>query len=622
MQPQATKQQKDIYELIIKAKKLGFTDEHIANLIGVKQEEVKNLREKLGIKNTFKMVDTCAGEFKAETPYFYSSYEQEDEVIPSKNKKVLIIGSGPNRIGQGIEFDYCCVHGVFALMEEGISAIIINNNPETVSTDFDVSSRLYFEPLTLEDVINVIEKEKPNGVILQFGGQTSINLAVSLEKELKRKKLKTKILGTSPNSIDLAEDRERFDVLMEKMKILRPKGFTGNSFEQVKNGAKEIGYPVLVRPSYVLGGRGMEIVNNEKELEEYMERAVIISKEHPVLVDKYLTNAIEIDVDALCDEKNVFIAGILEHIEEAGVHSGDASMVLPPQSLPKSVIDEIRKITKKIAIALKTIGLINIQLAVKDNLVYVIEANPRASRTVPFVSKAIGIPLVKIATKIMLGKKLRKFNLTEEKELKMFGYWNAINLKAKKEISHVSVKASVFPFLKLRGVDTILGPEMKSTGEVMGIDENFGKAFYKAMLSAGLELPKNGTVFISVNDEDKKKILPIAKELSKDFKIVATKGTANFLKENGINAEVVFKISENKNPDAIGLMRSGEIKLIINTPSEIVEVVNGNARRDGYMMRRVAVDLNIPFISTIAGAKAVSSAIKNRAEEVKSLGVD
>ncbi len=575
------------------AKGLGFGDEYIALLAGIPEPEVRRMRRKAA----YKMVDTCGGEFEARTPYFYAAHEAGDEVVPLKGRKVLIVGAGPIRIAQGVEFDYCTVAGILALREEGVGAIIANNNPETVSTDFDISDRLYFDPLLLEDVLNIVEAERPYGVILQFGGQTSINLAVPLQEAIDRLKLDTRILGTPPESIDAAEDRRKFEALMKKNGIAQPEAATGFSFDEVKELAGKIGYPVLVRPSYVLGGRAMVIVHTEDELAEYMASAVKISKKHPVLVDKYLSHAIEIDVDAVADGKEVFIGGIQEHIEEAGVHSGDAACVLPAQTLPPKVMDSIRDITRTICKELKVVGLVNLQLAVKDSEVYVLEANPRASRTVPYVSKAIGVPLAKVATKVMLGKSLKELGLHGEAK-----------------IDHVAVKAPVFPFQKLPGVDAILGPEMKSTGEVMGIDSTLGRAYYKAMLAAGTPLPTSGAVYITVRDEDKEAIVPVAKKLTEfGITVYATRGTATYLKEHGVDATTVYRISEKLSPDALGLMRRGEIKLVINTPT-----ASSGARRDGYMMRRLAVDMNIPFITTIQAARAAVRAI----EESRGGGLD
>jgi len=575
-------------ETLKHAKRLGFSDEYIGLLTDKDERTIRNMRTAKNVKPVFKMVDTCAAEFEAATPYFYSTYESECETRPSTNKKVIVVGAGPIRIGQGIEFDYCCVHGALALKEEGIDAIIVNNNPETVSTDFDISTRLYFEPITVEDMLNIVEKEDADGIILQFGGQTSINLALPLQRELKGSK--TKILGTSPDSIDLAEDRKKFSMLMDELGIRQPKSGTGFSFEEVKNLAQEIQYPVLIRPSYVLGGRAMEIVYNESELETYMKSAAKVSKRHPILVDKYLTHAIEIDVDAVCDGSDVYIGGILEHIEEAGVHSGDATMVLPPQTLGPDVLNEVRRITRDVAMALKTIGLMNLQLAYKDGDLYMLEANPRASRTVPIISKATGVPLAKVATKIMLGKKLKDLGLHGEAKIK-----------------HVAVKASVFPFLKLPGVDSILGPEMKSTGEVMGIDLTYPAAVWKALVASGQKLPKTGKVYISVADEDKRSVIDLAKRLSSiGFQIYATRGTADVLRSKGIEPTSVFRISEHGSPDALSLMRQGDVQLIINTPTEA-----SGARRDGYMMRRLAVELEIPIFTTIQGARAAVMAMEH-----------
>jgi carbamoyl-phosphate synthase large subunit len=575
-------------ETLKHAKRLGFSDEYIGLLTDKDERTIRNMRAARNVKPVFKMVDTCAAEFEAATPYFYSTYESECEARPSTNKKVIVVGAGPIRIGQGIEFDYCCVHGALALKEEGIDAIIVNNNPETVSTDFDISTRLYFEPITVEDMMNIVEKEDADGIILQFGGQTSINLALPLQRELKGRK--TKILGTSPDSIDLAEDRKKFSKLMDDLGIRQPKSGTGFSFEEVKNLAQEIQYPVLIRPSYVLGGRAMEIVYNESELETYMKSAAKVSKRHPILVDKYLTHAIEIDVDAVCDGSDVYIGGILEHIEEAGVHSGDATMVLPPQTLGPDVLKEIRRITRDVAMALKTIGLMNLQLAYKEGEVYMLEANPRASRTVPIISKATGVPLAKVATKIMLGKKLKDLGLHGEAKIK-----------------HVAVKSSVFPFLKLPGVDSILGPEMKSTGEVMGIDLTYPAAVWKALVASGQKLPKTGKVYVSVADEDKRSVIDLAKRLSSiGFQIYATRGTADVLRSKGIEPTAVYRISEHGSPDALSLMRQGDVQLIINTPTEA-----SGARRDGYMMRRLAVELEIPIFTTIQGARAAVMAMEH-----------
>ncbi|UCF07485.1 MAG: carbamoyl-phosphate synthase large subunit, partial [Thermoplasmata archaeon] len=577
------------------AKKMGYSDAYLASLTNKKEEAVRKSRHSSGLSPTYKMVDTCAAEFAAETPYYYSTYASKCESIASQRTKVVIVGSGPIRIGQGIEFDYSCVHAVFALREEGLEAIMVNNNPETVSTDYDISDKLYFEPLTYEDIMNILEKENPDGIILQFGGQTSINLAVPLEKALASSEhLKTKILGTSPESIDLAEDRKKFGAMMERLKVPQPEAATGHSFKEVKKIAEKIGYPVLVRPSYVLGGRAMEIVQDPQELEFYMGHAVKASKKHPILVDKFLSNAVEIDVDAVCDGEEVFIGAVMEHIEEAGVHSGDSSCVIPPQTLSPHVLFTVKEYTKRIALALNVVGLINIQFAVQDEMVYILEANPRASRTVPFVSKAIGVPLAKLATKVMLGHSLKELGYSHEVE-----------------IEHVCVKAPVFPFLKLPGVDSVLTPEMKSTGEVMGLAPTFGEAYYKAVLSAEGKFATGGAAYITVRDEDKPKLLPLARELKAlGFHIYATKGTATFLKEHDIYAETVWRIKEKYSPDALGLMRRGEIDLIINTPTE-----GSGPKRDGHLMRRLAVEMVIPFITTIPAAQAAIAAIKSANRE-------
>ncbi len=577
-------------EAISKAKRLGFSDAAIARFSGTSE---RNVRKRRGAA-TYKMVDTCGGEFQAATPYFYSTYDSECELSSLKKDKVLVIGSGPIRIGQGIEFDTCCVQAIMALREEGITAVIMNNNPETVSTDYDISDRLFFEPLTLEDVVNVVEKEEPDGIILQFGGQTSVNLAIPLEGYLKKSGLKTKILGTSPKDVNTSEDRELFRALMRKVGITQPDAATGFSFDEVKDIARRMGYPVLVRPSYVLGGRGMEIVHDEDELRGFMREAVKITKDHPVIVDRFLDNAIEVDVDAVSDGKDVFISGIQEHIEEAGVHSGDAMCVIPPHTLPKRVQEDIIKMTRKICKALKVIGLINLQLAVRRGIVYVLEANLRASRSVPYVSKAIGVPLSKIATRVMVGRSLR--------ELGHVGV---------AQTTGVAVKAPVFPFQKLIGIDSILGPEMRPTGEVMGMDRSHGLAFYKAIDAAGNDLPAQGSVYITVRDEDKPKIVPIARKLSGlGWKIFATRGTSSVLRASGVEAETVYRIRESKNPTAIGLMRDGKVDLVINTPSK-----ESGARRDGYMMRRLAVDLNIPFTTRIEGAGIIVDAVESVSRE-------
>jgi len=568
-------------DTILEAKKYGFSDKQIAHIFNVSEKDVRRERKSLGITTVFKMVDTCAAEFEAKTPYYYSTYEMDNDAIPTDKKKVMILGSGPNRIGQGIEFDYCCVHAVLSLKDEGYETIMVNCNPETVSTDYDTSDRLYFEPITHEDVMNIYENEKPEGVIVQFGGQTPLNISKELEES------GATILGTSTDSIDLAEDRERFAELIEKLGIPQPKNGIAHSIEEAKEIAKEIGYPILVRPSYVLGGRAMEIVYDEETLENYIMEALEVSPEKPILIDKFLEDAVEIEVDALCDGEEVVIGGIMEHIEEAGIHSGDSACVLPPISIPKETIDTIVDYTKKLALALKVVGLINIQYAVKGNKVYILEANPRASRTVPFVSKATGLPLAKIAAKLMMGKKLKELGIKER-----------LNLK------HVAVKEVVFPFIKLPGVDPVLGPEMKSTGEVMGIDYNFGIAYYKAQLAAGMKLPTKGTVFVSVKEDDKQKILPVVKKLKEmGFIITATEGTAKFLTKNGIDAKVVLKVSQGR-PNILDLIINKQVDLIINTPS------GKKGKTEGYYIRRAAVDYGIPYITTVSGAMAAVKGIE------------
>ncbi len=575
--------------LLKEAKYMGFGDETISRLTNKDLWDIFDQREKAKIIPVYNKVDTCAGEYEAQVPYYYSTYNGRttEANAPKKKKRVVIIGGGPIRIGQGIEFDYCCVHGVMSLKEEGYEAIMINNNPETVSTDFDISDRLYFEPLDLEDVLNVIKAEDADGVICQYGGQTSVNLAIDVEKGLKG--TKTKILGTTPDQMDVAEDRKRFTDLMRQLKIKQPPSGTAYSFEEAADIAKKIEYPVLVRPSYVLGGRGMEIVYSEEELKTYMDTAVKVSRNHPVLIDKYLTEAIEIDVDSICDGEDVYIGGIMEHVEYAGCHSGDATMVLPPFSLPQKTIDEIVDLNTRLALALKTIGLMNLQLAYKDGEIWMIEANPRASRTVPFISKATGVPLAKIGVKVMLGKKLKDFGL-----------------KGYRAIDHYAIKASVFPFLKLPGVDSILTPEMKSTGEVMGIDADFDTAAYKAFTAAGQILPTQGGVYLTVNDHDKPEALEIAKKLSDmGFKIYATKGTTTYFRDHHVECTPVFRNDEQLKPNATSLMRDGEIQLVINTPTN-----HSGAVRDGHRMRRLAVELEIPFLTTINGAKIAVGAIE------------
>jgi carbamoyl-phosphate synthase large subunit len=583
-----------------KAKRTGFTDEQIARISGKTREEITDLRIFLGIIPTYKMVDTCAAEFEAKTPYYYSSYDTECELKPSDRKKVLILGSGPIRIGQGIEFDYCTVHAVMALREQGIEAHIVNNNPETVSTDYDTSDKLFFEPVTLEDVMNILEKEQHYGVMVQFGGQTAINLAIPLEKEIARRGLKTKILGTSPDSIDLAEDRERFNKLLQDLNIPQPNAGIAFSPAEAKAVAARIGYPVLVRPSYVLGGRAMEIVYDEAGLEVYMREAVRVSHEHPVLIDDFLQNAVEIDVDAVCDGTDVLIGAIMEHIEEAGIHSGDSACIIPPQTLPGVVLEVVRDYVRRIALALQVKGIVNLQMAYKDGTVYVLEANPRSSRTIPFVSKAVGLPLAKIAANVMIDRTLKEQGHTREPKT-----------------PYVSVKEVLLPFDRLPGADVLLGPEMRSTGEVMGIDYNLGLAFFKAEISADNRLPLEGLVFISVRDEDKAAVAVAAKKISEaGLKMIATDNTAEYLKRSGLNVERVNKIF-NGSPNVLDYMKRGEVKLIINTPTTKQSV------KDGYQIRRSAVDYHVPYITTIQAAQAAADAILKAGKDqitIKALG--
>ncbi|MFA6431047.1 MAG: carbamoyl-phosphate synthase large subunit [Candidatus Margulisiibacteriota bacterium] len=575
------------------AKQFGFSDRQIGFLTGKSELDVYSKRVKAGITPVYKLVDTCAAEFEAFTPYYYSTYETEDEVTVSKKKKIMILGGGPNRIGQGIEFDYCCVHASFALREEGYESIMVNSNPETVSTDYDTSDKLYFEPLTREDVLSIIDKEKPDGIIVQFGGQTPLNLAIPLEKA------GAKIIGTSPKSIDRAEDRKRFASMLRKLKLNQPPNGTAFSPAEAKKIAKKIGYPVLVRPSYVLGGRSMRLVYDETDLNEFMTTAVKVSPDHPVLIDKFLEDAIEVDVDAVSDGKQTIVCGIMEHIEEAGIHSGDSACALPPFSLTAETIETIRQNTHAMAKELKVKGLMNVQFAVKNDRVFVLEVNPRASRTVPFVSKATGVPWAKIATKVMLGKSLKKQGILKEVEIK-----------------HVAVKEAVFPFNRFPGVDAVLGPEMKSTGEVMGIDYDFGSAFMKSQIAAGQNLPMSGSVFVSVNNHDKRGIIFIVKKLCDlGFKIVATEGTANVLRKNSVECETVYKLG-NKVPDVLDLIAKGSISLIINTPG------SKKTKIDEAKIRSSAVANGIPLITTIFGAQAAINGIeaaKKKGFEVKAL---
>ncbi len=568
-------------DMLETAKRLGFSDKQLAQITGVPEGTVENQRKKLGIVPVYKLVDTCAAEFKAATPYYYSTYEKECEARVSDVKKVIILGGGPNRIGQGIEFDYCCVHASFALKEEGVESIMVNSNPETVSTDYDTSDKLYFEPLTKEDVLHIIEKEKPFGVIVQFGGQTPLNLATDLQKA------GAPIIGTSPESIDRAEDRDLFQAMLNKLGIAQPANGIAQDVAEAKAIALEIGYPVMVRPSFVLGGRAMKIVYDADELEEYFELAVSASPDHPVLIDQFLEDAFELDVDAISDGTTTIIGGMMEHIEEAGIHSGDSACVLPPYSIAQEHIDEMADATRKLAEELDVRGLMNIQFGIMNDKVYVIEVNPRASRTVPFVSKATGVPLAKLATKVMLGKTLAELGLT-------------------KEIipDYYSVKEAVMPFDRFANVDPVLGPEMKSTGEVMGIDKDLGAAVAKAQLGAGQNLPKSGTVFISVQDSDKQAALPVARDFfNMNFKIMATRGTAKFLEENQIPITLVKKVSSGR-PNVVDAVKNNEIQLILNTGA------SRQTKRDGYAIRRAAIRYKVPYATTTDGTKAICKAIQ------------
>ena len=581
-------------ELLRKAKRMGVSDERIAevwSLTGADGvEQVRQLRNSLGVKPVFKLVDTCAAEFESMTPYLYSTYDEEDEAAPTAKRKVIILGSGPNRIGQGIEFDYCCCHAAFALKEDDYETIMVNCNPETVSTDYDTSDRLYFEPLTLEDVLAIYEHEASSGaeigMIVQFGGQTPLNLSLRL------KAAGVPILGTSPESIDLAEDRKRFGKLIEDMGIPQPPGAMATSVEEALAGADRVGYPVLVRPSYVLGGRAMVIAYDAASVSKYMTEAVEYSQERPVLIDHFLEDAVEVDVDALCDGEDVIIAGIMQHIEEAGIHSGDSSCVLPAVDLSVTVLDTIREYTRKLALALNVVGLVNLQFAIQRDSVYVIEVNPRASRTVPYVSKATGIPLAKIAARLMTGRKLKDL-LPEQLA-------SGLDLETG---SHFFVKSPVFPWNKFPGVDTVLGPEMKSTGEVMGVADNFGEAFAKAQISAGQYLPLKGTVFFSVNDRDKSQLVQVARQyIDLGFHIVATEGTAVILAQNGMIVDRVYKVKEGR-PNVVDYIKGDRIQLIVNTPH------GQDTFFDEKAIRRAAVTQRIPTITTMAAARAAAEGI-------------
>ncbi|MGA7794312.1 MAG: carbamoyl-phosphate synthase large subunit [Candidatus Acidiferrales bacterium] len=581
-------------DLLREGKRIGTSDEQLAQMWKTTPAAVRHRRAKAHISPVFKRVDTCAAEFESFTPYMYSTYEDEDESEPTDRPKIAILGSGPNRIGQGIEFDYCCCHASFALREDGYETIMINCNPETVSTDYDTSDRLYFEPLTLEDVLSVVDREKPQGVIVQFGGQTPLNLAL----ELKRNGVP--IIGTAPESIDLAEDRRRFGRLLDELKIPQPKNGTALVPEEAARVASEIGFPVLVRPSYVLGGRAMVIAYDLNTVQEYVAQAALMGPARPVLIDQFLEEATEVDVDALADGEDVIIGGVMEHIEEAGVHSGDSSCVLPPVTLSPSVLARIRDYTKRLAKALQVVGLMNVQYAIQRDTVYVLEVNPRASRTVPFVSKATGVPLAKIAARLMAGRKLREMNLP----VTVTDGVAEIVVK-----DYYSVKSPVFPFNKFRGVDTILGPEMRSTGEVMGVAKSYGQAFAKAQLAAGQRLPRKGSIFLSVSDHDKRHCAPLAKELhALGFRLIATRGTAAALESAGVPAEPVYKVNEGR-PNIVDLVKTGKVDMIINTP------LGRESFYDEKSIRRAAIRYNIPCITTLSAANAAARGIRALVEQ-------
>jgi len=586
-------------ELLAKAKSLGFSDRQIAHLTGTTEDAVRAERKKLGLVPSYRLVDTCAAEFEAYTPYYYSTYDRgDDEVKGNAAKKVMILGGGPNRIGQGIEFDYCCVHAAFALKEDGFETIMVNSNPETVSTDYDTSDKLFFEPLTLEDVLHIYEREKCWGAIAQFGGQTPLNLALGLQKN------GVNIIGTSPQSIEIAEDRKLFAAMLHKLNIPQPPNGLATNEAEALQASQQLGYPVLVRPSFVLGGRAMQIVYSDSELSHYMKFAVEASPERPVLVDKFLEDATEVDVDCIADVGHpnggtIVIGGMLEHIEFAGVHSGDAAMVLPPHTLSQKAIETIREYTHAMAKELKVVGLMNVQYAVKDEVVYVLEVNPRASRTVPFVSKAIGVPLAKLAAKVMAGKTLKELGFTEEIWPK---YW--------------AVKESVFPFNRFHGQDILLSPEMRSTGEVMGLDADLGTAYAKSQMAANSPLPLRGKVFISVSDMHKKHVAAVAKDyVDLGFELIATSGTASVLEAAGLKVQRIHKVSEGR-PNAVDLLKNKEIQLVINTPAGQVP------RADEVRIRTTAVYTGTPIMTTLSGAKAAArgiAALKKNGYTVKTV---
>lgn len=575
-------------EIVLKAKKNGFSDKQLAYIFKTSEKAIRDFRFENDIIPVYKTVDTCAAEFEASTPYHYSTYEKFNESISSEKEKIIILGGGPNRIGQGIEFDYCCVRCVKALREEGYETIMINCNPETVSTDYDITDKLYFEPLTTEDVLNICHYEKNvKGIVVSFGGQTPLKISKELESN------GLKILGTSSKNIDIAEDRNKFGKLLDKLDIPKPEYGTANDPASSIKIANKIGYPVLLRPSYVLGGRAMRIVYNDEQVRSFFTDEIEVSKDHPVLIDKFLEEAREIDVDAVCDGEDVYIAGIMQHIEEAGIHSGDSTSILPPISINKNNLKQIKDYTKKIALGLNVVGLLNIQFAVKDNIVYVLEANPRASRTVPFVSKTTGVPVVMIAAKVIAGKKLKDFKLKSFEDLKYIG-----------------VKESIFPFQKFPRVKMFLGPEMRSTGEVMGIARTFGEAMAKAQESTGTSMPVKGNIFVSVNENDKKKkTVDIINEYVKlGFGVIATTGTSKFLNDNGIVSEPVFKVNEGR-PNIVDKIKNGEIQIVINTP------LGSESRYDEYAIGWEAVQNKIPFITTLSAASSFAEGIINIKED-------
>ncbi|HYA35987.1 MAG TPA: carbamoyl-phosphate synthase large subunit, partial [Candidatus Binataceae bacterium] len=577
---------------MLELKQMGFSDRRIADLRGVDEASIRKLRIDQRVHPVFKLVDTCGAEFQAFTPYFYSTYETDEEAAPDDRRKVMILGGGPNRIGQGIEFDYCCVHAALALRQAGFETIMVNCNPETVSTDYDTSDRLYFEPLTFEDVMEIVRFEKPWGVIVQFGGQTPLKLAVALERA------GVNILGTPPDAIDRAEDRERFNAMVEKLGLKQPKGVLARGLDEAVAGAATIGYPVLIRPSYVLGGRAMEVVADEASLRRYVTTALQASERHPLLIDRYLSGAIEVDVDAISDGETVVIGGIMEHVEHAGIHSGDSACALPPRTLPKEIQQELIEQTRMMARELGVVGLINVQYAIHRGEVFILEVNPRASRTIPFVSKAIGVPLAKLASLVMSGKKLPELGFSTERVP-----------------AHVAVKESVFPFVRFQGVDTILGPEMKSTGEVMGLDGSFAMAFAKAEIAASTDLPLGGTAFVSVRDADKVDIEPIVRGLDElGFGLLATRGTARRIREFGIECADINKVAEGS-PHIVDRMKESGITVVINTP-------DADAAADSFSIRRTALELKIPYFTTIAGALAGVEgirALKRERFEVRAL---